>query len=322
MQFFPKAGADRRVLVSAVMLSTGLGLGLGATYMGAGLHHSGADRAQRIAEAANGNYSEDVLRYQIAGDPAVVRLAEQTGEDRPLFPALNLRGFQHDEPAQQVQPATQKRDLDCLTQAVYFEARGESARGQQAVAQVVMNRVKSPAYPKTVCGVVYQGASLRKGCQFSFACDGSMRRTREGAAWTEARRVAARVLAGAVLADVGGATHFHTTAVSPNWGPQMLRVSQVGLHVFYKTGPRRAAPAAPAMDVERAVFVSLPAKDAVKPLQLVSSISDAAAGQKAEPIELHTVDAKAPAAAAPAVKSAPEARTISAVTAEQDHAAS
>jgi spore germination cell wall hydrolase CwlJ-like protein len=127
------------------------------------------------------------------------------------------------------------RELDCLTQAVYFEARGESAVGQAAVAQVVLNRVRHPAFPKTVCGVVHQGVKGR-GCQFSFTCDGRAELAHERNAWSRAQKVAARALAGAVIPQVGGATHFHVASLGPQW-PGMLRVSQVGVHVFYRFAP-------------------------------------------------------------------------------------
>lgn len=157
----------------------------------------------------------------------------------------NATGVAAGEPVSERLGAKPKRrggyssELDCLTQAVYFEARGETVQGQAAVAQVVMNRVKHPAFPKSVCGVVFQGSHRRTGCQFSFACDGSMRGRREAKAWASARKIAARTMSGAVLADVGAATHFHTTAVAPAWGPQMRRVGQVGLHVFYRFNPRK-----------------------------------------------------------------------------------
>lgn len=147
------------------------------------------------------------------------------------------------------------QDLNCLAQAVYFEARGETPRGQAAVAQVVLNRVKSPVFPKTVCAVVYQGAASR-GCQFSFACDGSMHRGLEPGAWDRARQVASRALSGAAAADIGLATHFHTTGVDPAWGGQMLRVAQVGLHVFYRFNPH--SPQVRTDTVEHAVLVSRP----------------------------------------------------------------
>lgn len=134
------------------------------------------------------------------------------------------------------------RDLECLTQAVYYEARGETPAGQAAVAQVVLNRVRHPAFPKSICGVVFQGAYTRGTCQFSFACDGSMRKRRDPGAWARAERVATRAMSGSVMGDVGTATHFHTINVSPGWGPRMIRVGQVGLHVFYKFGGRGGQP--------------------------------------------------------------------------------
>jgi spore germination cell wall hydrolase CwlJ-like protein len=129
-------------------------------------------------------------------------------------------------------------DLDCLTEAVYYEARGEGPAGEAAVAQVVLNRVRHPAFPNTICGVVFQG------CQFSFACNGAMSRHREPAAWREARRIAKRALAGAVVANIGNATHFHTLGVNPAWGPRLMRVAQVGYHVFYRMGGRAGRPGA------------------------------------------------------------------------------
>ncbi|MFI4975986.1 MAG: cell wall hydrolase [Caulobacterales bacterium] len=132
------------------------------------------------------------------------------------------------------------RDLDCLTAAVYYEARGEGQSGQAAVAQVVLNRVRHPAFPKTVCGVVYQGAANR-ACQFSFACDGAMRRGREGGAWDRARIVAARALSGYVMPLVGRATHFHVASLGGVWGGSMSRVAQVGQHIFYTFNGHAAA---------------------------------------------------------------------------------
>ncbi len=142
------------------------------------------------------------------------------------------------------------RELECLAQAVYYEARGETPSGQAAVAQVVMNRARHPAFPKSICGVVFQGAYNRTGCQFSFACDGSMRRARDIGAWSRARKVATRALAGTLDNQVGSATHFHTTGVSPGWGPRLLRVTQVGMHVFYRFGRGGGSTYAPSRTVE------------------------------------------------------------------------
>ena len=126
------------------------------------------------------------------------------------------------------------RSLDCLTAAIYYEARSEPEEGQRAVAQVVLNRVRHPAYPSTVCGVVYQGSERRTGCQFSFTCDGSMYHRRQAAAWDRSRRIAAEALAGAVSAAVGNATHYHTTAILPYWAAYLQKSAIVGSHIFYR----------------------------------------------------------------------------------------
>jgi hypothetical protein len=127
-----------------------------------------------------------------------------------------------------------RRAADCLTAAVYYEARSEDPNGQRAVAQVVLNRVRDRAFPASVCGVVYQGSNRATGCQFSFTCDGSMRARREPGAWERARGVAEAALTGSVYAPVGSATHYHTTAVSPWWAPSLARIGLVGRHVFYR----------------------------------------------------------------------------------------
>ena len=126
----------------------------------------------------------------------------------------------------------------CLANAVYFEARSEPVRGQIAVAQVVMNRVFSPFYPKTVCGVVYQNANRRLACQFTFACDGIRDVVSEPEAWERASRIARDTLDGKLwLADVAKATHYHATYVRPYWVREMRKMQRLGLHTFYR--PRR-----------------------------------------------------------------------------------
>lgn len=124
--------------------------------------------------------------------------------------------------------------VDCLTAAVYYEARSEPADGQRAVAQVVLNRVRHPAFPNSVCGVVYQGSSRSTGCQFSFTCDGSMTHPREPGAWARAREIAEAALGGYVYAPIGLATHYHTTAIHPWWASSMTRAVTVGSHIFYR----------------------------------------------------------------------------------------
>lgn len=125
------------------------------------------------------------------------------------------------------------RALQCLTTAIYYEAAGEPDDGQRAVAQVVLNRVRHPAFPATVCGVVFQGSDKRV-CQFSFACDGAMARVPARGPWTRAQRVAARALAGHVFAAVGMATHYHTYAVTPSWNRSLVMTGVFGAHFFHR----------------------------------------------------------------------------------------
>ncbi|MCF6369780.1 cell wall hydrolase [Rhizobium sp. TRM95001] len=128
------------------------------------------------------------------------------------------------------------REQQCLASGIYFEARGESARGQAAVAQVILNRVRNPAYPKTVCDVVYQNKDWRNRCQFSFACDNIRDRIRSRYHWKMAREVAMAVTAGKIwLKEVGSSTHYHAVYVRPKWARSMEKVGRIGLHIFYRT---------------------------------------------------------------------------------------
>lgn len=161
--------------------------------------------------------------------------------------------------------------LRCLTQAVYYEAAREPESGQRAVAQVVLNRVRHPAFAKTVCGVVYQrfNASV---CQFSFVCDGSLARRPMAALWDRARRIAADALAGRVEPDVGTATHYHADYVFPGWAPHLAKLAQIGAHIFYRWPGSWGLPAAftgryagneriPAIDPSRFAQVNAPVID-------------------------------------------------------------
>jgi spore germination cell wall hydrolase CwlJ-like protein len=124
----------------------------------------------------------------------------------------------------------------CLANAIYFEARGESTRGQAAVAQVVLNRVRNPAYPKSICGVVYQNDNWRNRCQFSFACDGVKDRILSPWHYDRAQEIAMAVTAGKVfIPEVGSSTHYYAQYVSPGWARSMKKMTKIGLHIFYRT---------------------------------------------------------------------------------------
>jgi spore germination cell wall hydrolase CwlJ-like protein len=131
--------------------------------------------------------------------------------------------------------AVSDKQMWCMATAIYFEARGESYRGQVAVGQVVMNRVKHPLYPDTICAVVFQNQNMRNACQFSFACDGIPERVTDKKAWAQAMKIAQDVVGGTdYLPEVGKATHYHATYVYPHWAPRMKKVTKIGMHVFYQ----------------------------------------------------------------------------------------
>lgn len=137
-----------------------------------------------------------------------------------------------------------ERSIGCLTAAIYYEAATEPLDGQRAVAQVVLNRVRHPAYPNNVCAVVWQGSERNTGCQFTFTCDGSLARKPMASFWEKARKVAEAALTGYVFAPVGWSTHYHTNWVVPYWSSSLLKAATVGTHIFYRwTGGWGRAPA-------------------------------------------------------------------------------
>lgn len=250
-----------------------VGLAVGGAYVGGAAAKASMvqAQAQRIDGATSAGFTEEALAaaaggldgsalsiarrhdpYTVAGPTQRDRQAElltarleQLRGETPLratgLRQVNLSAPVAAQPFRLGGALEASRDLDCLTQAAYYEARGEGRDGMRAVAQVVLNRVRHPAFPKSVCGVVFQGAGRRTGCQFSFTCDGSMRGRVNRAAWDRARAVASAALSGSVYSNVGNATHFHTTGVSPQWRNSLVRVSQVGDHLFYRFGGRSGA---------------------------------------------------------------------------------
>lgn len=130
-------------------------------------------------------------------------------------------------------PDDRARAIDCLAAATWYEA-GDDAVGQRAVAQVVINRMRHPAFPKSICAVVFQGQERRTGCQFTFTCDGAMRRTPSPAAWVRAREIARMALNGSVFARVGHSTHYHTDWVVPYWSASLDKVAEVHTHLFFR----------------------------------------------------------------------------------------
>jgi spore germination cell wall hydrolase CwlJ-like protein len=140
--------------------------------------------------------------------------------------------------------ATRARALDCLASAVYYEAGSQDSDGERAVAQVILNRVRHPAFPSSVCGVVYQGSTRSTGCQFTFTCDGSLERRPSADGWSRAKTIAEAALNGAVFAPVGLATHYHADYVVPYWASTMAKNAVIGAHLFYRWAGSWGKPAA------------------------------------------------------------------------------
>lgn len=130
--------------------------------------------------------------------------------------------------------ATGDSQWECLAEALYFEARGESIRGQFAVAEVILNRVESGRFPDSICDVVRQGTGRKFACQFTYTCDGLPEHVSEKRAWERVAKVARAVLDGRNAQLTEGATHYHTTAVNPDWANVYERTAQIGAHLFYR----------------------------------------------------------------------------------------
>ena len=225
---------DVRALVSAIALGSSAGLVIGAAYLAG----SAGRRAPHPVPVASGalqaaaSQPARLVRVQTSSAPK----PDQPLRDRFRMAAVALHATAQPFRFQQVADAPS--DLHCLTEAVYFEARGEAQAGQQAVAQVVLNRVRHPAFPKTICAVVHQHTAA--SCQFSFACSPRQAAV-NSVAWRRAETVAAGEMHGAVMSAVGDATHFQAARAGPFAG--LLKVAQVGAHIFYRFGGHAGAAA-------------------------------------------------------------------------------
>ncbi len=249
MIYEPRAG-DARALVVSLALGACIGLAIGGAYIAGGVAREVVSRpllAQaelvQIPAPASGaaqspaNATAQGLRGPIAAGPQPVSLRDRFsvafGLTRSPVQPFHFKAIE-------AQAGDHARDTQCLAQAVYYEARGESPSGQAAVAQVVLNRVRHPAFPKTICGVVFQ--RLGDDCQFSFACNGAMRQPLDRASWRRATAVADRALSGAVMTQVGAATHFQAVRSSSGWAGSLAKVAQIGEHIFYRFTGRAGAP--------------------------------------------------------------------------------
>ncbi len=245
----------RRLAVKAV---AGLGVmavvAIGVPQLEKAAERQAEDHAWRMKARALVEFDPE---SSAAAAPAISRLAGLHWTEDAVNDRAAVNQFQTFAPVHFRTAEEQHIDVDCLSRAIYYEARSESVRGQLAVAEVVMNRVTHRLYPNNICGVVYEGTDRGTGlswrgnqesCQFSFTCDGSeARRPPEGQQWAQAQRIAAHAMMGLSTSVTGEATHYHASYVSPHWAPRLVHTQTIGAHIFYRfprgkdEGPRRGA---------------------------------------------------------------------------------
>ncbi|APX23754.1 MAG: cell wall hydrolase [Rhodobacteraceae bacterium] len=183
--------------------------------------------------------SQDSIRHLVKLEQRGLRSAQQAHLDGLIMPVSTGGTVSYDKAWVSEQPkASGGAQWQCLTEALYFEARGESLKGQFAVAEVILNRVDSPRFPDSVCGVVNQGTGRKYACQFTYTCDGLPEHINEPGAYAEVAKVAKAMLSGAPRELTNGATYYHTTAVSPSWASAFTRTANIGVHRFYRAGYR------------------------------------------------------------------------------------
>jgi hypothetical protein len=205
-------------------------LGKGSMLEGATVRLVSLGDDQQTLTTGKGDFLDvGLVRGPVAGDPLTTSLS-------PSIAKLEHSFRVGDAQKRKLQSLRRFRlaEQDCLARAVYFEARSEPEMGQLAVAKVVLNRVKDPNYPKTICGVVYQGSDRNNSCQFSFACDGLSDQPTVRSAWKQANEVAAKAMAGDKSIEImTAATHYHADYVTPKWAASFKRVIKIGRHIFY-----------------------------------------------------------------------------------------
>ena len=201
----------------------------------------------RKSDRLNAPVTEVALRSGGGSDRGVSMFTEFTAGNLQLAPALaggapspqtiayrpSEQGLSFKYKGES-QAEFEERERRCLATAIYFEARGEPVQGQIAVGQVILNRVRSPNFPETICGVVYQG-QMSPGCQFSFTCDGKTDTPKNDSHWALAQKLARQITSGQVwLPEIGYSTFYHADYVSPQWKSAMNRIDTIGRHIFYK----------------------------------------------------------------------------------------
>ncbi len=198
-------------------------------------HLADLENAAKSAELSE--IAQDYVEWRRtndAVDPSAINLLQLTeATSTTVAQMVSFDFMQIDEASVNAQ------ERKCLAEAIYYEAGYEPVIGRMAVADVILNRVKSAQYPDSICGVVYQGSHRKTGCQFSFTCDGSLNRKLHARTYTSATKMANAIMAGLHLPVSNNATHYHADYVSPYWAPKLTPTAQIGTHKFYKYPSRR-----------------------------------------------------------------------------------
>ena len=195
-------------------------------------------REQEVVSTGKGDYvspEPDVPEVAERPEPEPEKIEKRLAMTPPVWKLESTFKLKRNEKQKIVaQRRIRLAEENCLAKAVYFEARSESELGQLAVAKVVLNRVKDPSYPKTICGVVYQGSDRRNSCQFSFACDGVADEVKSKDAWDRSKLIAQKAIAGdQTIRVIGAATNYHADYVRPKWAKEMRKLIKIGRHIFY-----------------------------------------------------------------------------------------
>lgn len=177
---------------------------------------------------------------QIKPVVAIVAQASTPVAAEPVSIRMPDGGRMH-SPAEELVMNKLMAEHRCLSEALYYEARGEGDRGQKAIAEVIFSRMRKGNYGHSICAVVYEGAGQPK-CQFSFTCNGDLRQRKQAGAWMRAQMLAAEILTGEqqLHGATGGATNFHAVSVEPDWAAELARTTQIGNHIFYKKDAARS----------------------------------------------------------------------------------
>lgn len=233
------AAADARLFVEAAL--AGERAALAGVMKRRGAVDVDAVSGRAMPRAATGEAAHaGRFAHLDAIDAETRRLTEALGDGRPVARTVQSAALPADWSEFQKVSAKGGPQWRCLTEALYFEARGEGLAGQIAVAEVILNRVDSRRYPNSVCGVVRQGAHMRNACQFSYNCDGKPEHVGDKRAWTRAGRIARRMLDGRPRKLTLRATHYHNTDVNPRWASRLVPTARIGEHLFYRL-PARVA---------------------------------------------------------------------------------